>query len=133
MTPGRPRGWQHQQRAAPFVPTRRTVLRSQRGALQEQLRRLIAEADVLARAIGDAVKDARRALLGTAYARLRREPEPGDPSAGTLARALRDRRLSVGPVSAVTEGRPWIDQVGRFHDLDLAVEAGARLGALRSE
>ena len=73
------------------------VPQSRRGALHEQVRRPIAEANVLARAIGEALTVARRTLLGTEYARLRREPEPDDESAGALARALRDRRPGLWP------------------------------------
>ena len=64
-------------------------------ALQEQLARLVDEADALANAVDDAVKDARRDVLGTQYARMRRISDPSGTEAGSLAQSLRDRRLGL--------------------------------------
>ena len=68
--------------------------------LHEQVARLVDEAGAIAHAIRDELQDARRSLLGSHYARLRRATDADDPAAGSLARALRGRRLGLWPGAA---------------------------------
>ena len=55
--------------------------------------RLLGEAGALRRQMDREAAASRKALARSHYARLRRAPDPFDPELGSLARALRLRRL----------------------------------------
>ena len=59
--------------------------------------RLLGEAGALRRAIDREAAELHKAVARSAYARLRRERDPHDPEVGSLARALRLRRLLSYP------------------------------------
>ena len=69
------------------------VARQNLSLLLEKVDRMIGASETLQREIGREVEEARKAVARSYYAKLRREPDPHDPEVGSLARALRLRRL----------------------------------------
>jgi hypothetical protein len=61
--------------------------------LLAKIEHLIGQADALRRQIDYAVEQSRKSTLASSYATLKRERDPFDSEIGSLARALRLRRL----------------------------------------